>query len=135
MDFDLFQSHKAIQHASLAVRDGGILILVSRCTKGIGPQGFYDLLSEAERPGDVRSLIGSRPYKLGDHTAARFAAVLDRIRVWAVTHLPSEVLRGVFVEAMSGLQQAVDRALSEMGSDTRLLVLTDATLAVPDLPE
>jgi nickel-dependent lactate racemase len=133
MDIDLYQSHKAIQHASLAVRDGGILILVSSCRGGLGPTKFYEILAEVDDPRAVGEVISKRPYRLGDHTAARFAAVLDRIRVWAVTDLPPGVLEDLFVEPHSELQQAVERALAETGPDARLLVLTSATVVVPDV--
>lgn len=133
MDVDLYQSHKAIQHASLAVRDGGILILVSSCREGLGPTKFYEILAEVDDPRAVGEVIGGRPYRLGDHTAARFAAVLERIRVWAVTDLPSDVLEGLFVKAHSELQRAIERALAETGRDARLLVLTSASVVVPDV--
>jgi len=133
MDIDLYQSHKAIQHASLAVRDGGILILVSSCREGVGPSTFHEILAGVENPGDVRAIIGERPYRLGDHTAARFADVLERVRVCAVTDLPPGVLERVFVEAASDVQGAIDRALGEVGQDARVLVLTDANVVVPNV--
>ena len=36
MDIDLYQSQKAIDNAKLALKEGGIMILVSSCYDGVG---------------------------------------------------------------------------------------------------
>ena len=46
MDCNLYQTNKAIQSGAAAVKDGGILIVVSECTFGLGEnQTLYDMLS------------------------------------------------------------------------------------------
>jgi len=50
MDVSLYQSQKAIENGRLALKDGGILILVAECVEGIGPSEFYDLLSKSDNP-------------------------------------------------------------------------------------
>src|SRR5208283_1001057 len=46
MDLDLYQAHKAIENVKLALKDRGVVILVSPCTDGVGLRGFYDLLAQ-----------------------------------------------------------------------------------------
>lgn len=45
LDIDLYQSQKAVDNVKLAVKQDGVIILVSPCRDGIGDRGFYDLLA------------------------------------------------------------------------------------------
>jgi nickel-dependent lactate racemase len=45
MDIDLYQSQKALDNGKLALNEGGILILVSKCRTGVGGKTFFELLA------------------------------------------------------------------------------------------
>jgi nickel-dependent lactate racemase len=52
MDCNFYQTNKAIQSGALAVKDGGILIVVSECPFGLGEnQILYDMLAAIAGPG------------------------------------------------------------------------------------
>ena len=46
-DIQLYQSIKALENSAYAVRDGGVIILVSECSDGIGSEPFHDFLNMA----------------------------------------------------------------------------------------
>ena len=50
MDYDLYQSQKAMENGAMALADGGVLILVSKCRHGIGDESFFNLLASAPTP-------------------------------------------------------------------------------------
>jgi len=80
MDYDLYQSHKALENASLAVRPGGALVLVSSCRHGIGDRTFFDLLAASSDPESVLKAVAAT-YRLGFHKAARLASLAQRHRI------------------------------------------------------
>ena len=83
MDLDLYQAHKAIENVKLALKDQGVVILVSPCTDGIGLRDFYDLLAHG---GSVNAFnITKETYRLGYHKAAKLAQLLKEARLFAVT--------------------------------------------------
>ncbi len=129
-DINLYQSQKGIDNAKHALRDGGILILVSPCREGIGEATFFELLSSANSPGSVMEKI-EQGYVLGYHKAAKMAEVNQWAQVWAVTDLEPGVLGKIFIRSCSSLQQAVDEALAEKGDDARVLFLLDGGLIIP----
>ncbi|MDO9097778.1 MAG: nickel-dependent lactate racemase, partial [Candidatus Methanoperedens sp.] len=43
-DIDIYQSHKALEHAKSAVREGGSIILVAECKEGYGNRVFEEWL-------------------------------------------------------------------------------------------
>jgi nickel-dependent lactate racemase len=130
MDIDLYQAHKALEHGRLALKEGGILILVAQCPRGIGNEGFYRLLCRAAGPHELFSLIESF-YNLGDHKAAKLAALAMRAQAWGVTDLDPLVLEKAFIKPYTDLQVALSAAIREKGPHARVLFLMDGSMLVP----
>jgi len=132
MDIDLYQSQKALENGKLALKKGGILILVSKCRCGIGDESFVRLLSSCTKPEEaLRKIDGV--YVLGYHKAAKLAEIALWSEMYSVTDLPDELLRSVFITPFSSLQEALDHALRIKNKDTKVLFLLDGTMTVPAL--
>ncbi|MEM3616057.1 MAG: nickel-dependent lactate racemase [Candidatus Methanomethylicia archaeon] len=129
-DISLYQAQKAIEHSKIAVKDGGIIILVAECRDGIGPRNFYDLLSSQRNPRELLEYIRSN-YKLGYHKAAKIAETLLKADIWAVTSLEKNVLERIGIKAFHNLQEAITEALKVKGVDAELKVIYDAATIVP----
>jgi nickel-dependent lactate racemase len=131
MDVDLYQSQKALESGKLALKEGGILIMVSKCRTGIGEKAFFDLLASAG--GDPRRALETIDlgYKLGYHKAAKMAEIALWADMWAVTDLPEADLRAVFMRPFNDAQKALDEALAAKGKDAKVLFLMDGSITVP----
>lgn len=129
-DIDLYQSQKALDNAKYAVRDGGVIILVSACRDGVGPPNFLNLLGSASTPKDALDKI-AHGYKLGYHKAAKMAEIGLKCRMYAVTRLDPEVTRKAHMTPMPTIQEAVDNALRELGPDAKVTFIMDAVITVP----
>lgn len=130
MDYDLYQSQKALENGSLALKDGGILILVSKCRHGIGDETFFNLMAQAATAEEVISSIAG-DYILGYHKAGRLALIAQRGEMWGVTGLPDEELEAAFIRPFPSVQKAVDAALARKGPEAKVLFLMDASITVP----
>jgi nickel-dependent lactate racemase len=129
MDLDLYQAHKAIENVKLALKDRGVVILVSPCTDGVGLRGFYDLLAHG---GSVNAFnITKETYRLGYHKATKLAQLLKEARIFAVTKLQPETLKTIGITPYQDVQSAVDEASKLDGSNSRILVDLDGCLTVP----
>jgi len=133
VDSDLYQAHKAIESAKLALEAGGILILVAECREGLGNDAFVVQLRSADSPRDVARRIGEH-YSLGDHKAVKLAELVMGAEMWAVTELPDETLESIFFRPFARVQDALGAALKKKGPDARVLFLMDACTTVPRLP-
>ncbi len=129
-DIDLYQSQKALDNAKYAVRDGGIIILLSACRDGVGPPNFLNLLGSASTPREALEKI-AQGYKLGYHKAAKMAEIGLRCRMMAVTKLPPEVSLKAHLEPAATLQGAVDKAIKELGPGAKVTFIMDAVITVP----
>lgn len=129
-DIDLYQSQKALDNAKYAVRDGGIIILVSACRDGVGPPNFLNLLGSAGSPKEALDRI-AQGYKLGYHKAAKMAEIGLKCRMMALTNLPQEIARKAHLEPVRSLQEAVDTAIRELGPSSKVTFIMDAVITVP----
>ena len=130
MDYDLYQSQKAMENGSLALAEGGILILVSKCRHGIGDETFFNLLAAAPTPQAVLASIAGR-YVLGYHKAARLAHIAMHGEMWGVTGLPMEDVEAAFIRPFADVQAAIDAALHRKGPNAKVLFLLDGSVTVP----
>jgi len=129
-DIDLYQAQKGIDNGKLALREGGILILVAKCRHGIGEESFANLLSSADSPADALEKIDHK-YVLGYHKAAKMAEIGLWAQTWAVTGLDPALLDKMFIRPFDNLQAALDAALDAKGIDAKVLFLMDGGLTVP----
>jgi nickel-dependent lactate racemase len=132
MDCNLYQTNKAIQSGALAVKDGGILIVVSECPFGLGEnQTLFDMLAAAESPAQALERANLEEYRLGIQQATRIARILERAEIWAVTSLKDDDVRAMFMTPIVDVQSAVNAALIKQGAGARVLFLKEASITVP----
>ncbi len=129
-DIDLYQAQKGIDNAKLALKQGGIMILVAKCRCGIGGKAFADLLGSCDTPGEALEKI-EQGYTLGYHKAAKMAEIGMWAQIWGVTDIEADVISKMFITPFSNLQTAIDKALEEKGSNASILFLMDGGLTVP----
>jgi len=130
MDINLYQSQKAIENGKLALKDGGILILVAECLDGIGPSEFYDLFSKSDIPEELFKEIEEN-YVLGYHKAAKILSLVSCSRICAVTSLEDETIKKCFMLPSKDLQDSIDSVLKEKGPGAKVLVLRNGSATVP----
>ena len=129
-DIDLYQAQKGIDNAKLALKEGGIMILVAKCRCGIGGKAFADLLGSCDSPKAALDKI-EQGYVLGYHKAAKMAEIGLWAEMWGVTDVEPDVISKLFIRPFSDLQTAIDAALEKKGKDADVLFLMDGGLTVP----
>jgi nickel-dependent lactate racemase len=132
MDCNFYQTNKAVQSGALAVKDGGIVIVVSECPFGLGEnQTLFDMLAVAGSPQEAIERADLEEYRLGVQQATRVAGILQRAEIWTVTGLNDDDVRAMFMRPFPHLQAALDEALLQQGPQARVLFLTEASITVP----
>jgi len=129
MDVDLYQSQKALDNGKWALKDGGTIIMVSKCREGVGHPTFLQQLSASSDPREVLDNL-AKEYKLGYHKAAKMAEIAVWGRMCAVTDLDKDMIRKANITPFATVQEAVDEALSRY-PDGRVLVSMDGSITVP----
>lgn len=129
MDVDLYQSQKALDNGKWALKDDGIIIMVSKCREGVGSAAFLEQLSTSSDPAEIIENI-RRGYELGFHKAAKMAEIATWGHIWAVTDLSPETLRKANILPFESVQEAVDAALAQKPG-ARVMVLMQGSVTIP----
>jgi len=132
MDSNLYQSQKALESGKLALKKGGVIILVSKCAKGIGEGHFSEMLKSGDNPKEVLEKISGQ-YVLGAHKAASIAHLAMDSSIWVISELSAEKLSPLHMRKMPTIQEAVDQALLEFGPAAKALIVQSASTIVPML--
>jgi len=131
MDIDLYQSQKALENGKHALKDGGVIILVSKCRSGVGDDTFSKLLSASATPAECLKKI-SEGYVLGYHKAAKMAEIALWAKMYGVTDIPDELISSIFMTPFHSLQEALDQAFETVNkNDAKVLFFLDGGMTMP----
>ena len=131
MDVDLYQSQKALDNGKWALKEGGKIIMVSKCREGVGHPTFLTQLSSSKDPKVVLENLRSE-YKLGYHKAAKMAEIAVWADIWAVTDLDDELISSANITPFPSVADAMKKAFDE-NPDARVIILTDGSVTIPRL--
>jgi len=129
MDVDLYQSQKALDNGKWALKEGGKIIMVSKCREGVGHPTFLTQLSSSKDPKQVLENL-SKEYKLGFHKAAKMAEIAVWADIWAVTDLDPEMLKAANITPFPTVDAAVKEALKQKPNG-KVIVLMDGSVTIP----
>ena len=129
MDVDLYQSQKALDNGKWALKEGGKIIMVSKCREGVGHATFLQQLSSSKDPKIVLENL-RKEYKLGYHKAAKMAEIMVWADVWAVTGLDKELISSANMHPFDTVADAVKEALARK-PNARILILMDGSVTIP----
>ncbi len=129
-DIDLYQSQKALENVRHALKDGGILILVSACRSGVGSRAFLDLLASEETPEAVVKRLKAE-YRLGYHKAGKMAELAMMCHLWAVTFLDEETIRQAKMRPLKSVSEAIKEIRDMKGSAVSVLIVMDGGMTIP----
>jgi nickel-dependent lactate racemase len=114
MDGDFYQANKAITAASLGIRDGGTIVLVSPCRNGISDFPYFDEMITTNRDFFTwRNLIRSGALK---HRVAaeiclglRYLTDVRKIRIGMITPgIPEERIRAMGLMPYPSIEAALN---------------------------
>ncbi len=131
MDVDLYQSQKALDNGKWALKEGGKILMVSKCREGVGHATFLTQLSSSKDPKKVLENLRSE-YKLGYHKAAKMAEIAVWADICAVTDLDPELISSANITPYPSVADAMNEFLSE-NPDARVIILTDGSVTIPRL--
>lgn len=134
-DINLYQAHKAIFNAARAVKDGGMILLVAECRDGIGHPVFADWARRARDVEGVLEIMEEEGFKIGGHKAYFFARDRARgIRHLLLSSLPPEEVRGLGIEPVSSVEEALGLAREAFGPGYSVLVMPHGGDTFPLVP-
>jgi len=121
-DIDLYQTHKAIENASLAVKKGGIIIVVGECKDGLGEGKFADALNGKLSPYELIEELKNN-FVLGRHKASRIAKIHLDSEIYLASNLAVEIKKKLFIKSFNSLEEAFTEAIKVQRENAKVLVM------------
>jgi lactate racemase len=131
-DINLYQAQKALTHASLFCKDGGMVFLAAECVEGVGSQGYLDFMQGVNSHSEAKQKLNEMGFKVGPHKAFQFAALADRIQFEVKCGIDAETLKKILIHPIGDLNQAVKSYLLDQPA-TRVAVVPFATATIPKI--
>ena len=140
-DIEFWQANKALDNAALAVRDGGVIILVSPCYEGLSVTHGDDIRRFGYRSrAEILRLVEQGMFR---HrvTAVHMiqvaeATVEKKVTCILVTDgIPPGVLREINLDYAPDPQSALTKAFALAGADAKVAVLVRASETLPLIQE
>jgi lactate racemase len=131
-DINLYQSQKALTHASLLTKDGGTVILVAACPEGSGSRPYETFMEGVQTPDEVFLKFEQEGFSVGPHKAFQIARELKRIHVILVSQMPDELVKKLLLTPEHGVLDAL-KQVSPALDGVSIAVMPHATNTIPDL--
>ncbi len=131
-DINLYQSQKAMTHASLFCRPGGCIILAAECREGIGSRGYSNFMCGLNSIDEVILKFTKEGFSVGPHKAYQIARILQKNRVFLASSLPEKTVRSLLMEPLKIKRENVCVLdIPVINADDRIALLPFATACIP----
>ena len=130
-DIDLYQSQKALAHASLVTRDGGAVILAAACPEGAGSRGFEAWMAGVHSYKDVFAKFEREGFQIGPHKALQIARDAARVQAILVSKMAPELVRRLLLSPATNIDEALGLALPRLPVKARVAIMPRALSTIP----
>ena len=119
LDQNLYQAVKGMTAAEAAVREGGIVIMLSSASDGHGGEEFYRQLSRPDTAQTMRDFLSrGRNETIADQWQAQILLrILSKARVILISEAPREMIEQMHMIPASDIAEALSIAKELLGND------------------
>ncbi len=129
-DINLYQSQKAMEMATYAVRQGGVVILTAACPDGHGSDHYYNHVSQFSTVDDAMESV-RRDFHIGPHKTYLVCNLLRQAHTILVSDIPEEQVRKMLLTPARSLAEALAMAYERLGSAPKTYVFPCAQITFP----
>lgn len=131
LDLDLYQTCKGIDTAAQITRPGGIIITVSACSAGLGPESFRELHAAANSPEEVLREI-RRKEPIGVQWENQILARTQlKNTVYLMAGLEDSVVRDMMMTPVRSVEEGLEKAFTALGKEAKIGVIPEGPLVLP----
>jgi lactate racemase len=132
LDCNLYQTVKGITGAATVVKEGGDIVIASRCNEGVGSPEYRQILEMVDSPESFVCRVLAGEFFIPDQWCAQeMYQVIAGKTVWIYTDglLPDE-LRAYYLQPVASLENCVEALLAKHGQDARWAVVPDGPMVI-----
>jgi nickel-dependent lactate racemase len=130
-DLNFLQAHKALRHASGAMREGGTILFFAKCEEGIGSSSLEAAL-RMKKSEFLKTAY--KKYALNNQTAVSLHDLTEKFDVGMVSAMNVDVMLASGIKHCVNAETFLAEAMERHGTD-RLVVVTHGASVLPKVRE
>jgi nickel-dependent lactate racemase len=131
-DINVYQLQKTMDHTWLAVRQGGMAIILGECVEGVGSDQYLQWMKEYQTPERIEERIKS-DFVVGGHKAYAVTRLMKKAQFILISSLDPALARTLLFTPAQDMTEALQIALAKLGANPRILLMPQGSLTVPIL--
>lgn len=129
-DINVYQLQKTMDHAWLAVREGGVVIILGECCEGVGSEEYLQWMKEYKTPERIEEKIRS-DFVVGGHKAYAVTRLMKKAQFILISGLEPALARTLLFTPAKNMNEALALAWDKVGPHPRVILMPQGSLTVP----
>lgn len=129
-DINVYQLQKTMDNAWLAVRQGGVVIILGECVEGVGDDLYLDWMKKYKTPEKIEAEIRAN-FVVGGHKAYAVTRLMKKAQFILLSGLGPELSRTLLFTPAKNMKEALQMAYAKLGPNPRILLMPQGSLTVP----
>jgi nickel-dependent lactate racemase len=134
-DLDLYQTCKGIDTASQVTKEGGIIIVASSCSNGIGPEEFLNLHRSVHSAAELLQKIKGRETTGVQWQNQILARTQLKNDIYLVSGLEDAIVRDMMMVPIPTIEEGLEKAFQILGRDAEVAIIPEGPSVLPILEE
>jgi nickel-dependent lactate racemase len=134
-DINFYQAQKAITHACLFSKPGGVIILAAECKDGMGSKKFEEFLGSKTSFPEVIKAFEAMQFEIGPHKAYQLAKQAIMHKIILISEMEEDLVRKMHLLPSKSFKQAYDLAREALPENSKIAILPYATHTMPKIAE
>jgi nickel-dependent lactate racemase len=129
-DINVYQLQKTMDNAWLAVRQGGVVIILGECVEGVGDAQYLEWMKKYKTPERIEAEVRAN-FIVGGHKAYAVTRLMKKAQFILLSSLDSGLARTLLFTPVKDMDEALHLAFAKVGPKPRVLLMPQGSLTVP----
>lgn len=132
-DINLYQSQKAMTHASLFCKEGGTILLAAECREGAGSASYLGFMKEIKTIDAVKEKFSLLGFSVGPHKAYQIACIVEKYEVYIHSSMTKELVSSLLLFPFCLDDTNVSNFIERLPHNSKVAIIPYATACIPTL--
>lgn len=133
-DINVYQMQKTMDNAYVAVREGGVVILLGECIEGTGSATYEEWMREYRTPDRIAEKVKA-DFQIGAHKAYAVTRLMKKAEFILLSAMEPEFAKMLLFTPAKDMEAALNMAFAKLGPNPRIVLMPQGSLTVPRIRE
>ena len=129
-DINVYQMQKTMDNAAVAVRDGGVVILLGECSEGTGSATYEDWMRRYQTPERIEEKVRA-DFQIGAHKAYAVTRLMKKAEFILISAMQPDFASMLLFTPARDMDEALALAFAKLGPKPRIVLMPQGSLTVP----